>query len=290
MARLGRGLGGGSVGGSRHAAALLAAARDRGHRGLRLAVAGRADAAQRLLARAGLGHGPFRRRLLLDPRSLLCPAGRLRPARPADRRRPRGRAGILPGPRRLGVAPHHRSLARSRRPLQPPGCAGDRLDGCRVAARAPLHRLSVESAGACLGLCHAFATGRGAVRSLWPWHVDLPRARSADGRLAGIDRGTPGRSASRAGPASRRWPPSTAGQGSGPWIRIVQPNVPQSQKWRPETRTQQLTKLVRDEPPAGLRPPVRRGLARDGAAARSSSPDRRRSRSWPRPCRRAACC
>ena len=192
MARLGRGLGGGSVGGARHAAALLAAARDRGHRGLRLAVAGRADAAQRLLARAGLGHGPFRRRLLLDPGSLLCPAGRLRPARPADRRRPRGRAGILSGARRLGVAPHHRSLARSRRPLQPPGCAGDRLDGCRVAARAPLHRLSVESAGACLGLCHAFATGRGAVRRLWPWHVDLPRARSADGRLAGIDRGTPG--------------------------------------------------------------------------------------------------
>ena len=34
------------------------------------------------------------------------------------------------------------------------------------------------------------------------------------------------------------------GQGSGPWVRIVQPNVPQSQKWRPETRTQQVTKLV----------------------------------------------
>jgi len=34
------------------------------------------------------------------------------------------------------------------------------------------------------------------------------------------------------------------GQGSGPWIRIVQPNVPQSQKWRPETRARQLAKLV----------------------------------------------
>jgi apolipoprotein N-acyltransferase len=32
--------------------------------------------------------------------------------------------------------------------------------------------------------------------------------------------------------------------GSGPWIRIVQPNVPQAQKWRSETRTQQVTKLV----------------------------------------------
>ncbi|HYI04218.1 MAG TPA: apolipoprotein N-acyltransferase [Reyranella sp.] len=32
--------------------------------------------------------------------------------------------------------------------------------------------------------------------------------------------------------------------GNGPWIRIVQPNVPQAQKWRPETRTQQVTKLV----------------------------------------------
>jgi apolipoprotein N-acyltransferase len=30
----------------------------------------------------------------------------------------------------------------------------------------------------------------------------------------------------------------------GPWIRIVQPNVPQSQKWRPETRAGNLAKLV----------------------------------------------
>ena len=37
---------------------------------------------------------------------------------------------------------------------------------------------------------------------------------------------------------------SGSGQGSGPWVRIVQPNVPQSQKWRPETRAQQVTKLV----------------------------------------------
>jgi apolipoprotein N-acyltransferase len=35
-----------------------------------------------------------------------------------------------------------------------------------------------------------------------------------------------------------------SGQGNGAWIRIVQPNVPQSQKWRPETRAGQLTKLV----------------------------------------------
>lgn len=32
--------------------------------------------------------------------------------------------------------------------------------------------------------------------------------------------------------------------GNGPWIRIVQPNVPQSQKWRSETRAQQIAKLV----------------------------------------------
>ena len=32
--------------------------------------------------------------------------------------------------------------------------------------------------------------------------------------------------------------------GNGPWIRIVQPNVPQSQKWRPETRARQVAKLV----------------------------------------------
>jgi apolipoprotein N-acyltransferase len=30
----------------------------------------------------------------------------------------------------------------------------------------------------------------------------------------------------------------------GVWIRIVQPNVPQAQKWRPETRARQLAKLV----------------------------------------------
>jgi apolipoprotein N-acyltransferase len=35
-----------------------------------------------------------------------------------------------------------------------------------------------------------------------------------------------------------------SGQGSGAWVRIVQPNVPQSQKWRPETRARQLAKLV----------------------------------------------
>jgi apolipoprotein N-acyltransferase len=34
------------------------------------------------------------------------------------------------------------------------------------------------------------------------------------------------------------------GPESGPWIRIVQPNVSQSQKFRPETRARQLTKLV----------------------------------------------
>ena len=86
--------------------------------------------AQRRAARLGLGHRPFRRRLLLDARGLLRAAGRLRAARPADRARPGGRAGLLSRPRRPGrrktlVA----ALAASRRPLSPAGPAGDRLDG-----------------------------------------------------------------------------------------------------------------------------------------------------------------
>jgi apolipoprotein N-acyltransferase len=32
--------------------------------------------------------------------------------------------------------------------------------------------------------------------------------------------------------------------GAGPMVRIVQPNVPQAEKWRPETRAAQMTKLV----------------------------------------------
>lgn len=32
--------------------------------------------------------------------------------------------------------------------------------------------------------------------------------------------------------------------GNGPWIRIVQPNVPQSEKWRLESRARQIAKLV----------------------------------------------
>ena len=201
MARLGRGLGRGSVGGARHAAALLAAARDRGRRGLCLAVAGRPDAAQRLLARPRLGHRPFRRRLLLDPRGLLTSR---RPTSRCSARRSSAASRscwVLSG---LAAWASRRIIDRwpdLGRPLQPAGCAGDRLDGCRVAARAPVHRLSVESAGPCLGLCHAFATRRGAVRRLWPWHVDLPRARRADGRLAGIDRSPPGRRPRRLG-----WP------------------------------------------------------------------------------------
>ncbi len=35
-----------------------------------------------------------------------------------------------------------------------------------------------------------------------------------------------------------------SGPDSGPWMRIVQPNVPQSDKWRPESRARQLAKLV----------------------------------------------
>src|SRR4029453_4232243 len=52
-----------------HAAALLAAARDRRHRGLCLAVAGRPQAPQRPLGRAGPGHPPFFPRPPPAPRS-----------------------------------------------------------------------------------------------------------------------------------------------------------------------------------------------------------------------------
>ena len=78
MARHGRGFPGGRARGARHAAALLAAACRAGHRGVRLAVADRAGAEERAVARLGLGHRPFRRRLLLDRRSLLRAARRLR--------------------------------------------------------------------------------------------------------------------------------------------------------------------------------------------------------------------
>jgi apolipoprotein N-acyltransferase len=37
---------------------------------------------------------------------------------------------------------------------------------------------------------------------------------------------------------------ATIENGNGPWIRIVQPNVPQSQKYRPENRARQVTRLV----------------------------------------------
>ena len=98
MARRRRGFSGRRARGSGDAAALLAAAGRRRHGGLRLAVGDGARTAQRAAARLGLGHRAFRRRLLLDPRGLLRSAGRLRAAGTADRGRPGGDPGLLPGP------------------------------------------------------------------------------------------------------------------------------------------------------------------------------------------------
>ena len=201
MARHGRGFPGRRAGGTRHAAALLAAACRAGHRGFRLAVADRAGAEERAVARLGVGHRPFRGRLLLDRRSLLRAARRLRIARRADRGGPGGAPGLLPGSCGRGHASAGRALAGAGRALSSPDPAGDRLDGGRMAARPPLHRLSVESARPCLGLCHAVAAKRRPVRRLWPGHADLPRAGGADRRLAGLDRGARGVWASRALPA-----------------------------------------------------------------------------------------
>ena len=188
MARHGRGFPGGRAGGARHAAALLAAARRAGHRGVRLAVADRAGAEERAVARLGLGHRPFRRRLLLDRRSLLRAARRLRLARRADRGGPRGVSRSLPGPCGRAHTPAGRALAGAGRALSPPGPAGDRLDRGRMAARPPVHRICVESARPCLGLRRALAAKRRPVRRLWPGHAHLPRPGGADRRLAGRDR------------------------------------------------------------------------------------------------------
>ena len=204
MARRGRGLGGRRAGGARHAAALLAAAGGRGHRRLRLAVGDGADGRAAPCWRGwawGIGHFAVGSYWILE--AFYVPPADFALLGPPIVAGLAVVLGFFPGLAAWAVTARRRSLARPRRALSPPGRAGDRLDGGGMAARAPLHRLSVESAGPRLGLCHAFATGRGAVRRLWPGHVDLPRARGADGRLAGLDRGAGGRRPRGLSPASR---------------------------------------------------------------------------------------
>ena len=262
MARLGRGLRGRRAGRARDAAALLAAARGAGRRGLCLAVADGAWRAQRPVARLGLGDGPFCRRVVLDSRSLLRPAGRLCPAWSADRGGPGGGPGLLPWAGGRRIAPCRPALARPRRPLQPPDRAGDRLGSSGMAARAHLHRLSLESARSCLGVCHAFATGCRAVRRLWAGHGDLSRARRADGRLVGIGRG--------------------AGGGRDCGLRRPRGDGARRRGWRMDAHCAAQCAAGREmarrrpRPPArqargnescaGLRPSRCRGLARNGAA------------------------
>ena len=265
MARLGRGLGGGRVGGARHAAALLAAAGDRGHRGLRLAVAGRADAAQRLLARAGPG---ARAISPSAPTGSSKPSMSRRPTSPCSARR---------------SSPAWRSCWASF-PGSPPWVSRRIIDRWPdLAGR--YSRLVV------LAIAWTVAEWlRGHLFTGYPWNPSAHVWGFATPLLQGaalfgvyglgmltflvLAAPTAGWRASIAallvvGPRGLGRP---VGDGrhrqrqAGPWIRIVQPNVPQAQKWRPETRSQQLAKLVRDEPRAGLRSPGRRGLARDGAA------------------------
>ena len=141
-------------------------------------------------------------------------AGRLRTAGPADRGRSGGDPGLLPGPGRRGVALGRAALAGAGGPLPPPHPAGDRLDRRRMAARPCLHRLSVESAGPCLGLRRAVAAGRRTVRRLRSRRLHLPRAGGAHGGVAGVARGPGGdRTCRRRGPsgddAGRRRRPGT---------------------------------------------------------------------------------
>ncbi len=56
--------------------------------------------------------------------------------------------------------------------------------GFRLAMADRARPAKRASAGSCLGLRHAFATGRGPVRRLWLGHVDVSRAGGAGRRLA----------------------------------------------------------------------------------------------------------
>ena len=87
----------------------------------------------------------------------------------------------------------------------------------------------------------------------------------ADRGVAGFARG-PGRGRA-CGRCRRQAVMTPVGDGQpGPMVRIVQPNIPQSDKWRPDTAGAAPGQAGRDEPARRLRPPRRRHLAGDGAA------------------------
>ena len=204
MARAGRWLDRGRARGARHAAAVLAAAGRGRHRGLRLAVGRRADGAHRRAARLGLGHRPFRRRLLLDGRGLLRAAGRLRAARAAGGAGP-GRVCWVPfRPRRPGrrktLALRWPQLAGRYRRLVLLAIAWTVAEWLRghIFTGYPWNPL-----GACLGLCHALAAGRGVGRRVRPRHLDLhhPRRRR---RPDGARRSPRSRSSGLAGIAGQQ--------------------------------------------------------------------------------------
>src|SRR5829696_3265671 len=238
MARLGRGPGGRSVGGARHAAALLAAAGDRGHRGLRLAVAGRADAAQRRLA-WGTGHFAVGSYWILE--AFYVP--------PAD-------FALLGPPIVAGLAVvlgFFPGLAAwvSRRIIDRWPDLGGRYSRLVVLAIAwtvaEWLRGHLFTGYAWNPLAHVwgFATPLLQGAALFGVYglgmlTFLVLAAPTAGWRASIAALLVVGLAGWAGQSAM----AAIDTGSGPWIRIVQPNVPQAQKWRQETRTQQVAKLV----------------------------------------------
>ena len=185
-------------------------------------------------------------------------------ARRADRGGPGGASRLLPGPcgRRHTLA--GRALAGAGRALSSPDPAGDRLDRDRMAARPPLHGISVESARPCLGLRHAVAARRRPVRRLWPGHADFSHAGGADRRLAGLDRGARG--------VGRRGLRRPEHDGSGDRRRTVAAHRAAQCRTGREVAAREpraaTRRAGRNEPAAGLRPPGGGGVARDGAAVR----------------------
>ena len=135
---------------------------------------------------------------------------------------------IFPG---LAATASRRTVDRwpvPRRPLPSPGAAGDRLDGCRVVARAPLHRLSLESVSACPGLCAPLLQGAAlfGVYGLGIFIFLVLAAPMAGWRATIVAFAVAG----LAGFAGQTTMAATTAETARArcWIRIVQPNVPQS--------------------------------------------------------------
>jgi apolipoprotein N-acyltransferase len=110
-----------------------------------------------------------------------------------------------------------------------------------MAARACLHRLSVEPARPRLGLRDAVAAERVVVRRLRARPPEFSRACCPRGRLAASVAALVLVGVAGFGGHVAMAPVNAA---EGPLVRIVQPNTPQAEKWLPENRARQLAKLV----------------------------------------------